>query len=884
MGEKSVKQNVYEMELIKKESVRELDECESNEKGYVIFGAFDFMSLKKAEKEEQRPKLRDILKVPKQKTENKGDALVHSISLFSCCDDVSDFLGEFKENFLSNNLTLVTLARLNGQEILLGEHGQELLEKREEPNKNKRGLDILCEIKTKMYDEIKKSLEKCLEDEGKFKSTKYDLKIFLSLGSYDLVIFLSAEDPNLAGEAILRTRVAYPIMSITTSFYAFKNIKDQSEWDVFKNSHQGKTLKEVHTTMQMRMAVDFFADIKKELRKTLTHCLKLEDKKDEKDKKDNIQIGYALGDEDIIVTIEGLSYFNILSMHNKFEVNEENESLCLLDYDGGWVKDKIKQIFTTFAGFEGKKATELAEKAEGGRINYENDRKRALKVLYDVVNEDIHKREDIPYIARYQIFSILDTCNHLIGVKCHQVTSYVFLELLKNGLEQHKRYLDEKKGKNPEDMTNYNLTDESIIGFAYKLSHALNDVIGTQGINMGRMAELYSSSSYYKLLFAHRNMVKEIYRLLPKKKGNKATDIELFLNIGSESNIQQCLYFRMANSYSEGKRIASMDIPNPVFLDLEKAYCYILHEVAHLQYHNGPVRIKEAIRDTVFVAITMRVLENVKNEKMNFTFERVFTALAKLEYFKEIKESKRLIAYLNQLIDALNKAKEGLEKNPNSMELEILKALLFLMDTNFSVSLHFIYDVFMEARADVLMIQMADKNFELKKYIEFWHNHIEKNYSIDPMDIRISGKRSHDLRLIYRICFVIAYYESNSGETPIDWEETFAGFEKSLDSKILQEYYASIKPLTVPFVAFVKRWLNEVDYNEENREGEKYYEKPLFSRLNERWKGYINNSVDKSPKDFELHEQIEFYINHWFKGLMEDENAIKNRVESLSTK
>jgi len=157
----------------------------------------------------------------------------------------------------------------------------------------------------------------------------------------------------------------------------------------------------------------------------------------------------------------------------------------------------------------------------------------------------------------------------------------------------------------------------------------------------------------------------------------------------------------------------------------------------------------------------------------------------------------------------------------------------------------------MEARADVLMIQMAGSNFDVKEYLKFWKDHLKK-----------LGRSSFNKdAFLYRFCFVLAYFEEVNGKFNDVVIDDFVNEWPCF--KELFHLYSIFKWIAVPFNEHVKKWQNPVDGDG----------RTLFERLNEKWQ--MRTSL---PPYFELNEQIAFYVNHWFNDLMEAEMQISSDV------
>jgi len=427
----------------------------------------------------------------------------------------------------------------------------------------------------------------------------------------------------------------------------------------------------------------------------------------------------------------------------------------------------------------------------------------------------------------------------MIGLQNHQVTAYRFLRLLEAALNRQKY----SKAK-----TN-DAKSSPFVSFAYNLSFALECVVNSSTMHMDKITDLYPMSSYAKLLSAYRNIAREIYNLLPRK-----SNPELFLGVGHPPDLSCERYFGMSfpdkNEPDQYPEIFSISIPSPYFFDIGKSYLYLLHEIAHFQAGSGEYNKKgvsfslknAAFRDIVLARLARMVVDSASNKQWRYSLDEAFEVMSNFKEIKALNDEnsmeeprKGFSQYIPDLLLALERAKKRLANSLNPSYNGISGIIGdFLNYSDFLTSLEYAFD---EARADILMIQMADKNFGLKDYFEDWDEYF-KRYGIDPHSATSS------FAFALQCTFVFEYFINN--EQPID-----AGLKGQLPwTAKLFEIHSEYNWLAFPFVQYVKSWRFT----------------DLHKSLCERWQNYSSAS-GKSPRKFALQEQLEFYINHWFEDL-----------------
>lgn len=712
-----------------------------------------------------------------------------------------------------------------------------------------------------MFSEVKRRI---LQSAGKLPfHDEVSIRCFYSLGTYDLVIFLSSHNPELSSEALMYITTSMPEISISSSFYIFNYSKNDlksfqaaigktKDVPTGDNTSNLSHLSNIRFGMRIRAVRRKFVDVHI-FRETLSELLNIDD---------NVDVigGHVTGDEDIVFSISMVSCLRFLllfhpdinNQHNLFRVSNEK-------YGQSWVANRLRRLNSTPAYFSGNFASKLEKPIYVGLDSTEKDYRfhqmeksyNQAKERYDMLRE--HSVIALPKVVDFPIRSILEKCRNLLRIGSHQITAYNVLSLLKLGYDQY----EECANSGTERADN---AREAIINLATNLSSALDNIVSSSNLGISRLSELYSANSHSKLLSSYRNIVKDIYNCLPLFLHNKNefVDIIPFLNIGETAFIKSVYYFRMQEGDSAQKRILSLDMPSPTFLDLHESYCYILHEIAHRQYHKGNVRINETLRDIVFSYVTLFVLRNCQHKSMSYTFSHVFTLINNVSAIRRFNESYSDLLpgeitfsdYTGKLIKALQDAISDLSLHEKGLECELYISLKMLTNGNSLALPEIFYYVYNEARADVLMIEMIGEKFGIEQYFDFWSKHYT-NYTKYPL-----SKKGGEI-YSYKFCFILAYFMRNKN-TPItsqkleDYSKKWPCFTKAF------ELFPKAKLITLPFTEHVKCWYN-VDDGEES----------MFDKLNIKW-----NLKGISPLDMPLIEQVKFHINHWFCDVISTEKSI----------
>ncbi|MCL2202644.1 MAG: hypothetical protein FWB88_01700 [Defluviitaleaceae bacterium] len=851
-----VNEKVYLMKLIKKEDLGEFNKHTEklDNEGYTVFGIFDFLTISEV-KDENENGMKEILNIP-LKIPSNGDALVQTISLFESndCKNIKPFLitdesvnseKSFESCYLQNNVTLINLIKLDSRAVFHIQNNK---------TAKKTGIETLMEIKNEISAIIKSLPYNQL----------INFKCFFSLGTYDIILFLSSEKPIYAVDTLVHIKTKCPKLGFSTSFFIF-DYKTNNNWDAF-NEKYGTIL--AKDRIGIRVCVAARENVSpKMLRETVKECLEI-------NTDDGVLTGTALGDEDIILSIKNSTFFHFLTMffnspENKNYIFGKNIKKCKESEendrdknDENWIIKKIRRLNSTPAYFELEGL--ICENEENNFINYEpayksdlenycttkEKRHEVLKKLHSEV-DDLVKKANVPEICKYPIHNVLETCRNLKGLGSHQVTAQRFLDALKIGMIQHIECMNNN--------SEYIKHELSIIKFANNLSFALGNVLNSSSVGISRLAELYSVNSHHKLLSSYRSISKDIYSVLPLKDDeDNILELVPFVCIGKSTSVECQYYFRMHDDYCKSWRLASIDIPSPLFLDLKESYNYILHEIAHLQHNYNGTKINDALRDTVFSYISLVTIHNASKEGVVYTFEQIDDAINYLKsiqkFNNEMNNKKmRLNKYLNELGNAIEEATRELKNNNSLLSIQLYNCMNHLIKNNIKNIISFIRHVFMEARSDVLMIQMAG-NFSIEKYIGFWDSH----FKLYGNDMSIINNRED---LIYRFCFVLSYYDDDQYKNDVNLGEIFQE-NKNNSFNFIYKMYKKYKYISLPFTEYIARCTKNKD--------ESLYEQ--IKKL---------DGWELSGANWQiLNQQIEFHINHWFKDLMNTESKIvKPNVE-----
>jgi len=486
-------------------------------------------------------------------------------------------------------------------------------------------------------------------------------------------------------------------------------------------------------------------------------------------------------------------------------------------------------------------------------------RTRVIELYYNLVEQTGQRR--IPEYAKHHIEYIIFTCSRLLGSSSHQDTVYQFLNIMEEGLKEHVNFAVKVEKEGDVWDTHFN-----IVALSTALALALKDAVDAGGLHMEKLSELYTPTSYYKPIASMKQMVQDVYSVLRDDKRKLRT----FLNISKDENIQVSLYYYNIKHRPKDVFITSIDVPSPSFFDAEKSFHYILHEVAHFLHTNSLEAAKKCFLEITLSYLTVCIFSDIVDEEEQKSAVKVSPRRTKLTFgniFKTLEESKSIRKVLKKLsddtrmptfVDELGKSLINAEiefANPTSeAELEILKALRWFNDRNLSMIWSRLYQIFLEAEADVLMCEMADEDFTLTSYIKFWEKHFE-SFGMRMME--------NDHPFIYRICIVIQYFiEKRNGKL-----EDIQGFGFIADNNIL-EYYHAWKPVWYPFVKYTEKWMY--------RDGESeifFVERENGISLHRMLKREMG--IELSPgKLSEVNEQIAFHANNWFRWLLNTADEI----------
>jgi len=841
-----VDNNVYMMVMTKKEDLLEYSKHDvSVNEEYTTFGYFDFVHFQKINS------IDEMLKVPGhfEGSIPEGDALVHNFSLFTV-DDNDPFLKadgaeSFEESFLKQNITMISMIKLDPRVIT--NRYKEVAGCQSDCLGKATGLDVLVEAKKAIMCGIR----------TKFPEQHLGIKVFFSLSTYDLVVFLSTDDPNVTSKAMLHIKASFPALSFSTSFFIF-NYSNKLDWEDFKKTYKPRF--EPHKTgLRIRAALreyicanDFKTSVIKGLGKS-NDTAEL-----------NSIVGYVPGDEDVAIAIESIDSFSVLSLYHPNNPN----NLIKLKLDFGSrsvvVNDCIRRLHSTFGYFNFPEINETGQNcAQQGFIWLEKEDKEKrftfLRSFYGIVSEKYgEEREIIPERAKYHVENILANCLHLAGLSNHQGTAFSFLKLLKTGLEHHRLYHNKH-----ESVGNEKNSDAGpFVYFAIDLAAALNSITSSESVYMNKIVDLYPMNSYAKLLSAFRNILGDIYSILPLKIEDDKPTLLPFLTIGRVIKTRCNQYFNLSDSYHRDARLVSLHMPLPSYFDLEKSYCEVLHEVAHLQYNTEDNAANETLRDTVLQYISLLIASNLINSslptKYTDIFEKLSNTSAIIDLNNDIQCSGvrvRAAEYISKLNSALMCIKNDifeLLENVHAKDSELIS----LMHQGMFELINTLRHSLIEARTDVMMIEMLGDNFGLCNYLSIW----DKHFSAYDSD-RLNNAR-HNASFIYRCCFVLAYFE-DTGSFTLDGTKPPEVSINGRSFEYLIECYKGIRLLAPYFIEYI-RFMRNLP-NRQNRD--------LSQLLKEVWSKRVTNAP-RLLESFEINGQIEFYINHWFADLAETEKLL----------
>jgi len=785
-----------------------------------------------------------------------GDALVQGFSLFSCgsdcscggydmphfctykecvqgrCSEHGDGKRDFQENFLSKNVTTVTLVKLDTFALY-------------KEYRDCEGLHMLCKVRKKVEGEI----AQYLEDKGLGKAgTNWQIKTFFSLGMYDLIIFLSTIDPNHASDARLHFLGSCPEVLFTTSFgiFDYKSNSDEEKWKEVEERLKDESGENIKVGFRFRGAIRRGFDID-----AFEHQLSI---LLNANSANPVVSGNVPGDEDFAINYKKVELINILKLYRKDGGSYLHEQLVNCYGDRKPFKEVFRRSHSVMAFFNHHQGYREV------RLNDDKKRKKLQKLYADVVTlySKLKMMNQLPEFSEHHIEYVLYTCDRLLDLRSHRNTSYRFLLNLEYGLKRHESGLKRSEDKNDLNASQSDELRGSLVEFVTSLALALKDAVDVSGLHMERLSELYASTTYYKPIASLLQMTQDMFGVL----GEKSQDLQLFLNISREADIRVVLYFYDHKGRPSGSDpfLASIDIPSPVFFDLSESYHYVLHEIGHLLQTGSLSSGKEAFKSMILDYITICIISRISDREgkcpiFKKNVPNYIDVLAGLNDLKGIKfldaknDKEKFPAFVASFGEALNEAANGLEIPNSDIELEILRTLQWFQDRNLSQILASFSLIFREARADVLMCEMSKEDFGLKEYIEFWNKHFCK-FGTKPLE--------DDITFILRICLVAEHFVINRNQELPESKLEISGFN-------MTEYYDSWKPVWGSFVDYVMKW--------ENTNGAKVVEKgkkPLFDKLKNDWK----LPQEKSPTKLDHHEQVALHIGNWFRWAMQVEDDI----------
>ena len=841
----TIHEAVYMMTLYKKEDLRQFRLHNEHPKvEYVTFGCFDFMELKKV------TTFNEILNIPE--TLDRGDSTVHSFSLFSCDDvntpkfievgtnnyEIRDVNSNcFSEQHLRKNICLVSMIKLDSR--ILSQYANK------KATDKLTGLDVLYAAK--------KSIENVVEKLHK----NVTLKCFFSLSEYDLILFLSASNPNDAANSIISIRNNCPEITFTTSFFTFDYHRFKT-WDDFKRECEA-SYGNIFTGLRLQASLRSFFDVN-DLKRAVCDLLKIE-------QCTNVISGYIPGDEDVILAIERANCFNILSLYHPYRDNPSIKNLLMLRDESNkefWILEKIRRLHSTFAYFDSSSIFSMGDSYEPSELSQsyftteeKEERITALKKLYSYVkdkSDSLAKKPNYPQITKYYVERILADILHLIVSGNHQNTAFIFLQLLENGFSLQELYIDDIASN----AIKQSCDISPFAKFVCDMYLSLENIVKSTNVYMNKIIDLYPMNSYFKLLFAYKNMAKQIYNILPRFNSltQSTTELELFLSIGQNPKFSGEQYFYFPKEIEANQTLSSINVPSPLFFDLSESYSHLLHEIAHIQYVNSGNLLNETLRDTILFYISTLICGELiaRNEpcKSDDIYEKLINSPSIISLNEKCKSDRiKMAVYCIKLAEAIK-------------DLELLICQLLYRDNIKNLTLQMFTSErcidlitacqhsLIEARADILMILMSGSDFTSCDYINIWHRD-----SVQYDTNRINGDKSRKGFLL-RCTLVLAYFAHKK-----KFNLHNADIDKLPEGGMLKDYYKKNNLIATPFIRYTKKIEQQIIDSDGL----------LNDRLSKKWTEFsITNNI--CPKKFNIQEHLAFYTNLWFEDLHDTEQRI----------
>lgn len=868
-------QDVYKLNLYKLESRGGIEGVIQNFKEEnVTFGFYDIMRISKIESTD---KINELSRPDSLKKEG-GTAVTESlIPIFDIVNPNNPLLREmrfkdYKEEIINKKFTLVSCIKLD--ERKLSSYRMD--------SKNKVNLlSIFYDIK----DRINRKMD--FLNENKENVGEIYGKVMFSSGGFDVIVFLAVDKPEINLVDILdELRIEIQEIQYSHSFMTYKYVENRSE------DSTGYLETKARLILKLVMKRPFFRsdldDLRDKFRQVVVGHFGI--------KENQLNLYKTTGDEDIVISIEGLRVGGILAFFSPWRelrgeiLNDVERMSSKIEFEAGLsiaVSDEDRKQWES--QYEVKDINEVAGprkmKMNGNSEGLEISRAEIMMYL-DKLHKKVKQRYEQLDIAstqiRDKIDQILEITGQLINLDNHYKVGYGFLSHLNYILKVYGRRCQEGGEVVKEVVEELN---QPMLDLCSELLTALNNA----GALSNNILDLYNKNADHKFLMGYRALLRSIYLLMPLKRRKEGKEVPVFLNafitLGQEGIPKMKEYFSLRNledmdkAYEgdiEGKidnvkRIVHFSMGDVTFFDITSYYFYSLHEIAHLQYTTQPDtnRINKILEEMAIKEITENMYRDYRRDgrkldERAISREDILEDVAKNLSVSHGDDYKgmRTKEYKERILENIKdyKYKDGFLREilQNFREYEQTKRILREIDGRLDMYRRAI----IEANSDMIMLEVAlrggkdklDKQQALDKYIEFWDNHF-KTLGTDVFNDELKEVSFN------RFAFVFKALEFKENKKNLDKKGNFI--------ERIEQYIDSIEPLTLPFVQYYQQWVESEGY------------KKLGEEVDGLWKGRLSGDVTgrSIPFELSLEELVELYMNYWLESITMTDIDIYNRMK-----